>query len=646
MMFPGRGRSESEAVMGGNRLRLAGLAAAAALCVPAWGQYAPGDGRKLDNNLQQGSGGVNQPMAQPNFYARNNYITGNVPGLGYFHGNINYRSPDEFQGSLASDPLFRFNAVSTPTLAFQGATPGGAVAAALAPGEPAVTVLHTFAPSSPGNLQPGSGLTGAASLGTIVESNTPAPALIPGYPTGQTDSLGVIAQPNGNLLQVSASPLLGLRSAPLGLSLAAQNMEPSVPVKAGLAAAPETPARPGTQGPNEAGPGDLGAPGSPGTLSGPLAPAQAMFADHAGAQLGLALDARLTPEDLANSPQALGQRVARIQAAMFSPLGATNYKLGEDAYLDILTKMKEAHDVATGKIPAPPAAGLDLRHPGGAAPKPPATPALGPEAMTRLYGPVAAPPKPEQIAKAHAQRDLALRQFIEGTQGATLDKTTAQRIEAMMKEIKTQDDKTAEAGAAEKAAREVKPVPELENLLADLKAPPPITELAGVRKTQFNQLMAEGEAHLANERYIDAVRTFRHAVMMEPRQPLTRVGLVHAEMGAGMIVSAARDLRQLFDAYPQLAALRYDPKLLPPPARLVWVRQQLEDMLNVSAAAEEPALLMAYLGYQVNSPSLVEYGLSLAQARAPSDPLISFLRAVWLKSYIGNGRPTTQPARP
>jgi hypothetical protein len=54
---------------------------------------------------------------------------------------------------------------------------------------------------------------------------------------------------------------------------------------------------------------------------------------------------------------------------------------------------------------------------------------------------------------------------------------------------------------------------------------------------------------------------------------------------------------------------------------------------------------MAYLGYQVSSPALVEYGLTLAQARVPGDPLLALLRTAWLKQYIEEAPSATQPAR-
>jgi len=86
--------------------------AAAALCGLATGapaQYQLGDGRGLDNNLQQGSGGTNAPRVRNNAGAfADAIITGNVTGLGSFRGEIDYGAPSEFRDELGSDDNFSF----------------------------------------------------------------------------------------------------------------------------------------------------------------------------------------------------------------------------------------------------------------------------------------------------------------------------------------------------------------------------------------------------------------------------------------------------------------------------------------------------------------------------------------------------------
>ena len=53
-------------------------------------------------------------------------------------------------------------------------------------------------------------------------------------------------------------------------------------------------------------------------------------------------------------------------------------------------------------------------------------------------------------------------------------------------------------------------------------------------------------------------------------------------------------------------------------------------------------MLLAYVGYQMNQPDLVRYGLDLAQARQPGDTLIPLLRGIWLDE--GKEAPASAPA--
>jgi tetratricopeptide (TPR) repeat protein len=71
-----------------------------------------GGGVGLDRNLQRGSGGVNSPVAQPNFAARNLLATGNVAGGRGFRGSVGYTGASDFRSSTGSDGLFRFQADS------------------------------------------------------------------------------------------------------------------------------------------------------------------------------------------------------------------------------------------------------------------------------------------------------------------------------------------------------------------------------------------------------------------------------------------------------------------------------------------------------------------------------------------------------
>ena len=73
-----------------------------------YAQNAMGDGRVLDRNLQVGSGGVNPQAAPRTPSIGNSIVTGNVSGLGYFHGNANW---NEFYAWTGPDHDIALNAL-------------------------------------------------------------------------------------------------------------------------------------------------------------------------------------------------------------------------------------------------------------------------------------------------------------------------------------------------------------------------------------------------------------------------------------------------------------------------------------------------------------------------------------------------------
>lgn len=186
----------------------------------ACAQYELGDGRALDNNLQQGSGGVNASRAQD---AAGRYqdalITGNVSGLGNFRGNVGYGASDEFRGSLGSDDLFDFSR----------RTAGQDVSSIKRYGQ-----LGQFRapPGSPGSggilFRSGTGVTTgqvsgygiASNPNFLVNRNDASPsqqihsadgsAVLTGS-SFTSQSLGLTSDEQGRLLEISSSPLTGVK---------------------------------------------------------------------------------------------------------------------------------------------------------------------------------------------------------------------------------------------------------------------------------------------------------------------------------------------------------------------------------------------------------------------------------------------------
>ena len=157
-------------------------------------------------------------------------MTGNVTGLGYFRGEVDYTAPGEFRGELGDDDLFRFRAqslTSSPAAASRGGyTVRGYT---LAAGQNTLSIYRSLSGvrSSQVQLAPTQnryayGDASGDSLGSsglVVRPSRPAgnTKSILGYSPsenttiGSGQRIGVYAQPDGKLLELNASPLLGVR---------------------------------------------------------------------------------------------------------------------------------------------------------------------------------------------------------------------------------------------------------------------------------------------------------------------------------------------------------------------------------------------------------------------------------------------------
>jgi len=159
---------------------------------------------------------------------------------------------------------------------------------------------------------------------------------------------------------------------------------------------------------------------------------------------------------------------------------------------------------------------------------------------------------------------------------------------------------------------------------------PRVKTLAGEQDDRLNQLIRQAQGEIREGQYLDAQEHFQQVLRLRPNNPMGRVGLVHAQIGAGMIRTALLNMRWLFERHPELIAARYDASLLPSAQRLEWLREELMHTIEMGSSAE-PALLLAYVGHQTAAPGLVEYGLKLAAERMPDDGLVALLREIWLK---------------
>lgn len=153
----------------------------------------------------------------------------------------------------------------------------------------------------------------------------------------------------------------------------------------------------------------------------------------------------------------------------------------------------------------------------------------------------------------------------------------------------------------------------------------------------FQTHMSKGEKHLQEGRWFDAEERFALALSVREGDPMAAAGRVHAQIAAGMYISAAMNLRNLFRAYPELMAAKYQESLLPRGTRLETVRAQLRARsTRDTLLARDAGLLLTYLGWQTGSDQDIRDGLGIVdrvneKMGIDPDPLDAALRAAWVK---------------
>lgn len=152
----------------------------------------------------------------------------------------------------------------------------------------------------------------------------------------------------------------------------------------------------------------------------------------------------------------------------------------------------------------------------------------------------------------------------------------------------------------------------------------------------YTRHMTDGQRALSDGKWFDAEESFSRAMLFRDADPIAAVGRVHAQMGAGMFLSAASNLRALLRAHPEMAAVTYESTLLPRAQRLQSLAEALrESAQRNDAFGRDAALLLAYLGFQTGAATDINAGLEAIQRineylAAEADPLDEVLRAVWL----------------
>lgn len=599
-------------------MQTARVAVLAIILTIAWASPIGRAQNALDSSLQVGSGGINQGQASDHsndFSGRNNIVSGVVGGGREFRSAISdlrdhgktinefgeivddvgqsgprqWRSghlvaPGAFREELGTDELFRFRARSL-----------------------SVGYVNTPQDYTLG-LQPvysGGGTVSSGDVYRAVNRRRDGVAerfwvqrrdAAEGYPeipffvptttlsrSHQHDSdMGKLQLETGQIVEMDATPLRGLRMISTTNTSASERAE-------------EESLLPEADG-SDIDPAD--------TLDDAL---ESMQLENTALEIGqlivVSLDTRYAEasEDPEQFHQLISQKAINLEQALFGP------QLAEDSDADFYQQLinrieadRETSEAAADEEELP-----------DEAPPPPNSPEAS---VQRKVDFLLRNPTALQMQTAEEERRLALR--------VTLGQEEDQQTSA--------EDSELDGSLAELVHRLQTQVPLLPTM-------------AGEVDQRVSELFREAELHMAAGKYFRAEQAYRQILEYRPKHKLAGAGLVHAQLGAGMIRSAAFNIRKLFSQHPQVITLRYEAQLLPNPQRLVWAQRSIETMLE-AVNLSEPGIVLAYLGYQTGTPKVIRYGLDVAQARDPEDPLIPLLRRIWIDPSGVAETPAVTPA--
>ena len=142
-------------------------------------------------------------------------------------------------------------------------------------------------------------------------------------------------------------------------------------------------------------------------------------------------------------------------------------------------------------------------------------------------------------------------------------------------------------------------------------------------------------------RYFDAEERYAKALSAKPGDPTAQIARVHAQVMAGMFVSAAVNLRTLVQQHPEAVGLSFDESLVPHTGRTIAVKNQCREVIKRVAAGtsdrftRDTGLVLAYLGFLTDDREARIDGLwALASDEKTPDGqldrrLAIFLEQVW-----------------
>jgi len=567
-------------------LLVAVVGSVGALSMPALGQNALGDGRGLAANPRQGSGGQNyqRPSLEKEVQFRNAIATGNAPGGLSFRGDLGYRAPGEFSGALGSDSLYSFRRDS------------------LYSGLAGMGIRGTDAIQYQFSMTTGSRVTrnlvGNLSLSRLDGANSSR------FRGGVHDGMPLAIDPVGQLQQQRQEQ----RQLQQGSGAVSGTLRSASSYSANLGLSPELVSvfEKGIERDR------YGLVSTPlmGLVATPLDSAKSrQKAARARGTAGVTEPIRTSYTD---TVEELRARAEAIRARRLE-----NQEAGPDDGSDPDAKERETSDWIAQQLMQLQRQVLGIPEPAGeddpieVVERPEGASSMDVDGSAKVRDPMNPYPDGEGIKGGVGEMGTPEISFdygegLVGNSTYTIDPDTLEMIRGDGRRITYLIDPTA-------SNRDI-----------------------------YSEHISAGERLLAKGRYFDAEERFTNALAIRQGDVSAQLGRLHAQIGAGLVISASVNLQGLMSEHLEVVSRRYAGELLPSEDRLedlifnLRVRAGLderrpgtiEESVQVRVAS---GLLIAYLGYQLDDAEQMNDGLSVIRRIGSGHDarLVRLLETVW-----------------
>jgi hypothetical protein len=606
-------------------------------------QYA--NDKPLDRNLQRGSGGYNPARASlaDELRFRNAVVTGNSAGGFSFRGNVGYRAPGEFLGTLGSNDTFAFRRDSyvsglgglgirgTDALQYQFAMTTGNAPPSAFNGVPLLHRSNSGELSASVNSPGGERQSRAGEFSRdVAEGRLSGARQTAAYTSNrvfQPTFLGAVMGQDGRPVGVTASPLRGINTTalqgerePLGA--------PPAPANPPLPGNGNPPAANPTNNP-QAAPAREGRDGQPASPAGPTRVGNTAAAERNDTRISTA-----APSDR-GSYQVLIDRMTGMPVR--EPTGTGPREPGTTAGAGRAGE-------ATG--PGEPGRAGEGERPSASGEKGGTARDDFEQRMSEMRDILAGrPPRARQTDTAKAARPgEGLRP--QGAPGEA--RATGEGGANGEGQTRRAGERAAAEGPEDKGAPDANDLARRRGTIEMLRRAGQVGTLAPAGFDAYATSMKQAQDLLASGRYFDAEERFTTALGVRPGDPMAAAGRVHAELGSAMFLSAALNLRELLTHHPEMMGVRYAPELMPSKDRTGKVKDRLQELLDAPGGRpRDMGLLLAYLGHQTGDAAAQQRGLDAMLAEggeAENRRLGELLREVWANRPAPQG--AAQPAPP